>query len=157
MNKNPTAYILVGIPASGKTTWALNQNWIKDCVYISTDKLVEKYAKEQEKTYSDVFESFMPTAVELMTKEVILAREQQKDIIWDQTSTTILSRKRKFNMLPNYYHIAIVFKTPKKEELENRLNSRHGKHIPYKIIEQMIQNFEQPMIEEGYREIWYAV
>jgi predicted kinase len=150
------AYILVGVPGSGKSTWAKSQSWLKDCAYISTDDFVEEYAAEQGKTYSEVFNDFMPTAVDLMSKQVLLAREKNKDIIWDQTSTTIAARKKKFRMLPDYYHIAVVFKTPVKEELTRRLNSRSGKIIPLDVIQSMIDNYEPPTEEEGYKEIWYA-
>jgi predicted kinase len=152
----PKAYILVGVPGSGKSTWTVNQEWAKDCAYISTDTIVEEYAAERGKTYSEVFEDFMPTAVDLMSDRVILARVQKKDIIWDQTSTTVNSRKKKFRMLPDYYHIAVVFKTPSKEELERRLASRPGKIIPWQVVYEMSDNFQLPSEKEGFKEIWYA-
>lgn len=153
----PKCYQLVGVPSSGKSTWALNQDWAMSCVYVSTDQYVEAYARSVGKTYSEVFESFMPDAVRIMTEEVIKARELGKDIIWDQTSTTVLSRKKKFNMLPDYYHIAVVFQTPSKEELERRLASRPGKIIPKDVVENMIKNFEIPTEAEGFKEIWHGV
>ena len=152
----PKAYILVGVPASGKSTWAANQEWAKDYAYISTDRIVEEYAAEQGKTYSDVFESFMPTAVDLMTDEVILARAANKNIIWDQTSTTVNSRKKKFRMLPEYYHIAVVFRTPPEQELKDRLSNRPGKIIPEYVVKNMIEKFEIPTDDEGYKEIWFV-
>jgi len=152
----PKVYVLVGVPGSGKSTWVSNQDWAKDCAYISTDSIVEQFAAEQNKTYSEVFESFMPTAVDLMVDQVLLAKLQNKDIIWDQTTTTILSRKKKFKMLPDYYHIAVVFKTPPKDELDRRLNNRPGKIIPPNVIENMISNWEDPSKKEGFKEIWYA-
>lgn len=151
-----TAYILVGVPGSGKSTWIANQDWIKECVYISTDKIVEEYANKLGKTYSEVFESFMPTAVEIMVQQVVAARKEKKDIIWDQTSTTKESRRKKFRLLPEYEHIAIVFDTPKKQELDRRLSNRPEKVIPKNVVEQMIKDFEFPTIQEGYREIWHA-
>lgn len=153
----PKCYQLVGVPGSGKSTWVQNQDWLKDCVYISTDKIVEEYAAATKSTYSEVFESFMPTAVDLMCDEVALARVQNKNIIWDQTSTTINSRRKKFRMLPDYYHIAVIFKTPGAEELERRLASRPGKIIPKDVVESMIKNFEMPTEAEGFKEIWYGV
>lgn len=147
-------YQLVGIPGSGKSTWVANQNWAGECVYVSTDGYVEKFARRMGKTYSEVFDLVMPRAVRLMTRAVVRARELDKDIIWDQTSTSVLSRKRKFNMLPNYYHIAVIFPTPEKEELARRLASRPGKHIPKKVIKSMIHNFEMPSEDEGFAEIW---
>lgn len=154
--KIPKAYILVGIPGSGKTTWYNNQEWNKDCEYISTDKFVEEYALKEHKTYSEVFQEYMPTAVNLMAEQVVTARENNKDIIWDQTSTTISSRIKKFRMLPNYYHIAIVFKIPENNILKYRLNSRPGKIIPNNVIDDMINNWQEPTEQEGYKEIWYV-
>ena len=98
----------------------------------------------------------MPKAVELMAAEVILARTEGRDIIWDQTSTTTESRKKKFRMLPDYEHIAIVFKTPEHDELVRRLNSRPGKVIPWDVMETMINNWEEPYLDEGFNQIWYG-
>ena len=149
----PKCYQLVGVPCSGKSTWIKNQDWAKDCVVVSTDEFVEDYAKECGKTYSEVFVEYMPTAVNLMADKVIRAREQGKDIIWDQTSTTAISRRRKFNMLPNYEHIAVVFKTPEHKELMRRLFSRPGKEIPDHVIASMIASWEDPSLDEGFVEI----
>jgi predicted kinase len=149
-------YQLVGVPGSGKSTWAEFQDWALTCARVSTDKWVEIYAKEVGRTYSEVFDAFMPTAVDLMAKEVAAAREMKRDIIWDQTSTTVKSRARKFNMLPNYEHIAVVFKTPDEEELSRRLASRPGKNIPAHVMRSMIDNFEMPTEEEGFKEIWFV-
>jgi predicted kinase len=149
-------YQLVGVPASGKSTWIDSQDWALTCARVSTDKWVEIYAKEVGKTYSEVFADFMPTAVDLMAKEVVVAREMGRDIIWDQTSTSVKARARKFNMLPDYEHIAVVFKTPEKEELDRRLASRPGKNIPAHVMRSMIEHFEMPTEEEGFKEIWHA-
>jgi predicted kinase len=151
-------YQLVGVPGSGKSTWVESQDWALTCAKVSTDKWVEIYAKEVGLTYSKVFADFMPTAVDLMAKEVIAARDIDRDIIWDQTSTTIASRAKKFRMLPDYDHIAVVFRTPEHTELMRRLVSRwdSGKIIPEHVIAGMIANWEEPTEEEGFKEIWYA-
>ena len=152
----PRLYVLVGVPASGKSTWISNQEWADNCAIISTDYHVEKYALSEGKTYSEVFNDFMPTAVKLMADDVVKARTEGKDIIWDQTSTTVLSRKKKFNMLPNYTHIAVIFRTPPVEELMKRLESRPGKTVPWKVVSGMIDNFEEPTEIEGFKEIWFV-
>lgn len=152
----PKCYQLVGVPGSGKSTWIKEQDWTVTCANISTDKWVEIYAKEVGLTYSEVFEAFMPTAVELMAKEVVAARELGRDIIWDQTSTTVKSRAKKFHMLPDYEHIAVVFKTPDAAELARRLSTRPGKNIPDSVMKSMIYSFEMPTEEEGFTQIWYA-
>ena len=152
----PKLYVLIGVPGSGKSTWVKSQDWDSDCAYISTDIHVESYANSVGKTYSEVFDEYMSTAVELMVQDVISARTAGKDIIWDQTSTSIKSRKRKFNMLPDYHAIAVVFRTPEKEELARRLASRPGKEIPDYVMRSMISSWDEPTEDEGFAEIWYT-
>jgi predicted kinase len=152
----PKCYQLVGVPGSGKSTWVSTQDWALGLTVVSTDNFVEDYAKAQGKTYSEVFDEYMPTAVDLMSKVVTHAREHGHDIVWDQTSTTVKSRTRKFRMLRDYEHIAVVFKTPDADELAKRLASRPGKNIPDHVMRSMIEGFEMPTEEEGFKEIWYV-
>ena len=152
----PKLYMLVGVPCSGKSWWHCDQEWLQEAAYISTDRYVEEYAKNMDKTYSEVFKEVMPKCVEYMAGDVVHAREAGQDIVWDQTSTTIASRARKFAMLPEYYTIAVVFRTPPRDELDVRLSGRPGKHIPKNVIDDMISNWEEPALEEGFQEIWYT-
>ena len=150
--------MLVGVPGSGKSSWHCDQEWLQDAAYISTDRYVEEYAKNMGKTYSEVFKEVMPKCVEYMAGDVVHAREAGQDIVWDQTSTTIASRAKKFKMLPDYYAIAVVIRTPPRNELDSRLQNRYdtGKIIPKDVIDYMIANWEEPTKEEGFEEIWYT-
>ena len=151
----PKVYVLVGVPGAGKSTWVANQDWAKDCVYVSSDRHVDEYAASVGKTYNEVFKDYASTAVRMMLDDVVAAREAGKDIIWDQTSVNVKSRKKKFSMLPDYEHIAVVFATPDPEEHARRLD-RPGKHIPKEVLDSMIKNFEMPNEEEGFKEVWRA-
>lgn len=152
----PTAYILIGIPASGKSTWVKNQKWLGDSVIASTDSYVEAFARSVNRSYTKVFNEIMPKAVEQMANDVVEAREAGKDIIWDQTSTTVSTRAKKIKMLDGYTKIAIVFKIPPMDVLKKRLASRPGKDVPWEIVSNMIDNFEHPSLEEGFDQIWHA-
>jgi predicted kinase len=153
MNK---CYQLIGVPGSGKSTWIKNQTWALGMPVVSTDFFVEAEAHRQGKTYTEVFESYMPTAVNLMVNQVLVCQANKLDFIWDQTSTTVASRKRKFNTLlaSQYEHIAVVFKVPEPNELTRRLMSRPGKEVPADVMENMIRNFELPSMDEGFKQIW---
>jgi gluconate kinase len=59
-------------------------------------------------------------------------------------------------MLRDYEHIAVVFKTPERDELDARLASRPGKNIPQEVVSSMISTFELPTKEEGYKEVWHV-
>lgn len=152
----PKCYQLIGVPGAGKSTWVKSQEWARDLPVVSTDNFVEKYAQEQGKTYNEVFKEYMPIAVRLMANQAAICQANNKDVIWDQTSTTVTSRKKKFNTLPGYEHIAVVFRTPAKEELARRLADRPGKNIPDHVMRSMIDNFEMPTEDEGFKEIWYV-
>ena len=152
----PKCYQLIGVPGAGKSTWIKNQDWAKDMPVISTDNFVEAYAKEQGMTYNEVFKDYMPIAVKLMVNQALICQANNLDVIWDQTSTTWASRKRKFNTLPKYEHIAVVFRTPDFEELDRRLKSRPGKNIPDHVMRSMIDGFVMPTEDEGFTEIWYV-
>lgn len=150
----PKCYQLIGVPGSGKSTWIKSQVWALGLTVVSTDTFVEDYARAQGKTYTEVFKEYMPTAVDLMAEQVVFARKHGHTVIWDQTSTTLASRTRKFNMLPDYWHIAVVFPTPAIAVLKERLAGRPGKDIPWDVVQGMIDNFEMPTEAEGFKDIW---
>jgi len=152
----PKCYQLIGVPGSGKSTWIRNQIWALGLTVVSTDPFVEAYARAQGKTYTEVFEDYMPTAIDLMVQQVVFAQQHGHTVIWDQTSVTVASRRKKFRLLPDYQHIAVVFKTPEPEELSRRLASRPGKIIPEEIVKDMIDRFEMPTLAEGFQEIWHV-
>jgi predicted kinase len=153
MNK---CYQLIGVPGSGKSTWIKNQIWALGMPVVGTDMYVEIEAHRQGKTYSEVFDEYMPIAVRLMVNHALTCQANNLDFIWDQTSTTVASRKKKFNtLLPSQYeHIAVVFKVPGPQELVRRLANRPGKNIPADVMEKMITGFEPPSLDEGFKEIW---
>lgn len=152
----PKCYQLIGVPGAGKSTWIKNQVWALGLTIVSTDVFVEDYARAQGKTYNEVFKDYMPEAVKLMAEQVVFARRHDHTVIWDQTSTTVKSRKKKFNMLPDYEHVAVVFRTPDRDELDVRLSGRPGKHIPKAVVDSMIAGFEMPTEDEGFKEIWFT-
>ena len=153
MNK---CYQLIGVPGAGKSTWIKNQTWALGMPIVGTDMYVEMEAHRQGKTYSEVFDEYMPIAVRLMVNHALTCQSNRLDFICDQTSTTVKSRARKFNtLLPSQYeHIAVVFKVPEPDELVRRLASRPGKNIPADVMENMIKDFEPPSLDEGFKEIW---
>jgi predicted kinase len=147
---------MIGVPGSGKSTWIRNQIWALGLTVVSTDAFVEAYAAQQGQTYNQVFGDYMPRAVDLMVQQVVFAREHGHSVIWGQTSTTVASRRKKFHMLPDYEHVAVVFGTPEPVELARRLAGRPGKSIPDHVMLSMLQNWKEPTLEEGFQEIWHV-
>ena len=151
------AYILIGVPASGKSTWVSQQSFDrKKTVIASTDDHIETYARDKKMSYNEAFHEYIDEATNKMIDSVIDAIDQKFDIIWDQTSITKKSRSKKLKMIPkDYEKIAVVFSIPKEDELKKRLTSRPGKVIPNRVMSQMIDHFEEPTKEEGFDRIIY--
>ena len=152
----PKVYMLIGVPGSGKSTWVANQEWAKDIPVVSSDKFIDEHAAKEGKTYNDVFADYVKIATRLMDNQVLICKANNTDIIWDQTNTSAKSRKAKLDKLDGYKKIAVYFPTPEKEELDNRLAQRVGKHIPSSVMSSMIANLEVPTEEEGFNEIWFT-
>ena len=155
-NSVPVLYVLIGLPAAGKSTWVTQQDWASTCDLISTDLYVDRFAARTGHSYNQVFEAVMPRAIRLMMRAVRRAQARGQDIIWDQTNLTRASRARKFRILPEYRAVAVVFAAPEPEEHARRLASRPGKRIPDAVLADMIQSYEPPDEGEGFEEIWYA-
>jgi predicted kinase len=149
-----TLYVLVGVPGSGKTTWIGHQkfDWDKT-VIVSTDRYVEQYARSVGKTYNEVFKDYMPTAIEMMAATARQAFKDDKDVVWDQTSTTVKTRARKLRMAPEHYtKIAVAFDIPK-PEVHAKFLDRPGKSIPDEVMHDMINKFAYPTVDEGFDRI----
>lgn len=148
----PTLYMLVGVPASGKTTWTKNNRG--SALVASSDDYIEQQAEKRNTTYSDVFDEYIKAA---NTHAIATARKafsEKVDLIWDQTNLTKNGRRNKLKMVPkDYKKVAIFFPTPHMDVLKKRLAGRPGKSIPDYVINSMIKTIEKPSTEEGFDEV----
>ena len=109
----PEILVLIGLPGVGKSTF-INKNY-NNHVIISSDNIIEKYAKEEGKTYSDVFHNYIGRATSEMKEDFQRAIENNENIIWDQTNLTKKKRRGILNQIPSHYKkIAVVFDVPDK-------------------------------------------
>lgn len=150
--------MLVGIPGSGKSYFIQhelkNLYTDREFVIISTDNIIDRKAAEQNKTYSEIWQNEIKAATIEMNNSFKNAIADGKDIVFDQTNTTIKSRRSKLLQVSNdYYKVAIVLLTPSPTELDRRLKNRPGKTIPPFVIESMISQLELPTEIEGFDKI----
>jgi predicted kinase len=143
--------LLVGLPRSGKTTWVeLNNEFNfngKKQVIISADKL--RYLIYNQRFWSDG-EPMMWAVRKIMLKSLI---EQGVDIIVDETNTTKKARQEIIKLATKYgYHIkALVFDIDAEVCRQRAIESNQEDLIP--IIDRMVNQYEEPDIEEGFNEI----
>ena len=152
----PTIYMLIGVPASGKSTWVEKHK--DDALIVSTDDLIEAYAADNSKTYNEVFKEQIKIATKIAMEHAQAAFASDQDVIWDQTNLSKKSRKSKLAMVPEHYcKKAVFFATPPEEEWQRRLNSRPGKSIPAHILDSMVEMLEMPELDEGWHIIEYLL
>ena len=150
----PNFYMLIGVPASGKSTW--REQHTGNALVISTDDLIEQWATAHGVTYNEAFKDNIKTATQIVNGLAREAFAAGQDVIWDQTNITKKSRKSKLALVPPHYRkTAVFFATPPEEEWQRRLNSRQGKSIPEHVLDGMVEMLETPDVDEGWDVIEY--
>jgi predicted kinase len=154
--------ILIGPPASGKSTWrekflaSTTEEW----VVASTDDLVEAWAAERGMTYNEAhgkapWGSFN-TTFKYAVRNALTA---EKNVLIDRTSMSPKNRKDYFKNLPEGYDVeAVVFVVPQ-PELERRMKARFeatGKSVPHVALLSMQKRYQAPTAEEGFTKITYV-
>lgn len=169
--KNRMLVMMVGLPGSGKSTLAANfiavgalaplPEEYQQFEYVSTDHYIDEAAKLHCKTYNDVFKDEIKSATKAMNDSVKQIVSEKKNLVWDQTNLTIITRKKKldfFNNIPNselYHKIAMFVDTDSRTCLE-RIENRPGKNIPENIMISMIHSIQTPTVTEGFDEIVFV-
>jgi predicted kinase len=151
-------YILVGMPASGKSTWIRDNESIgnlpgNEPYYVaSTDNIIDFIVRQHGMTYDQGFKNLIAFAESVMWDDLQSAAEQGIKIYIDRTNLTVKSRKKFIDFLKPYGYTfeAIVFNTPDETEWRRRLDSRQGKTIPEYVLESMRNSYEVPTLSEGF-------
>lgn len=157
MGNKPSFIMLVGMPASGKSTFIKQViepffgDKSFDFVVISSDNLIEEYAESVGKTYDEVFAEYASTANKMMMENARKAFRKNRDVIWDQTNLTVTSRAKKLRMVPrDYQKLAVYFQIHSLDVWKDRLAGRPGKTIPENVIESMSKSLVTPTEKEGF-------
>lgn len=155
-NTAPFVYVLVGLPAAGKSTWRelerqhLANNGRRVTV-ISSDDIIEARAKREGISYDEAFVKMDHRAITSdLQRRFTQATRNGDIIIVDRTNLTPKARREFLNDLPAAYNkIAVVFDEDK-ATLAARRAARQGKNIPADIIERMTRTFALPTVTEGF-------
>lgn len=148
-----TVYMFVGVPGSGKSTFF--EKRLFDCAYISSDDVIDNIAMEYGMTYDEIFKDAIGLAQKIAERTLRNALECEQYIVWDQTNLTVAGRSKKLVMIPNDWKVvAIWFPVPEPAEWKRRLASRPGKTIPPHVLENMVNTFVVPTVDEGFDEVY---
>lgn len=163
MTNKPTVTILVGLPASGKSTaraQAVANGEAAESFQYSTDDWVDAKAEELGVNYDDIWSDYIKEATTAMNEQVVAAIKQQENVLWDQTNMTRKKRRKILNRFPDNYQktclcILPPFTGEQEDEWRRRLAARPGKQIPEFVLENMRDSFQLPSTNEGFSHVFY--
>lgn len=155
MEQKKRLWIMVGIPASGKSTFiATHDNFFNERkAVISRDNIRFSMIKEKDSYFSrekEVFNEFI--------RQIKISLEENFDTIVDATHINAGSRSKLLraldNSLKNIEINAIVIRTPLDIALERNSKREGLSLVPESAIRDMYSHFTIPTIDEGFDNIW---
>nr|XP_043610688.1 heterogeneous nuclear ribonucleoprotein U-like protein 1 isoform X2 [Erigeron canadensis] len=161
--------MMVGLPASGKTTWA--ERWVSDhpekrYILLGTDLALDQMKVPgliRKQNYGERFDHLMKRATSIFNTLLTRASKTPRNFIIDQTNVYKSARKRKLKPFANYQKIAVVA-FPKPEDLKARSEKRFRemrKEVPAEAVNEMLANFvlpkskDMPRTDEYFDQVVY--
>lgn len=140
-------YMMIGLPASGKSTIAKEISESEGAIIVSTDKIREEFFGDinNQNHNEEVFEKAESSI------KFYIANEQ--DVIFDATNISYKKRRAFLDKLKNYRvkKIAVLVATPYEECVKR--NAARDRKVPEEVITRMYHNFYIPQYYEGFDEI----
>lgn len=158
----PVCKVMVGLPASGKSTRVRDIGIMDPDVFVySTDNYIEQCAKLNSMTYDQAFSEFIEPATKQMNSMLDIAIRSRQDIVWDQTNLSVKKRRSIIQRMQKAGYAVDCECFVKPETVEDiaewnrRLNGRPGKTIPEHIVKNMMNTYVVPSVEEGFECVNY--
>ena len=144
---NNTLYIAVGLPGSGKSTYAKNFIKDKEIEYLSSDELRAVYGKSEED------QTVTPLVFGHIKRKVDEFLKDGKNVMVDATSVNRRERSDYINSAKKYGAkvVAIVFKMDRQGLIDRnkKRGEQGGRVVPDWVIDKMLAKFEEPSYSEG--------
>ena len=144
---NNTLYITVGLPGSGKSTYAKEFIKGKEIEYLSSDSLRAVYGKSEED------QTVTPLVFGHIKRKVDEFLKDGKNVLVDATSVNRRERSDYINSAKKYGAkvVAIVFKMDRQGLIDRnkKRGEQGGRVVPDWVIDKMLAKFEEPSYSEG--------
>ena len=143
----PKLIVLVGIPGSGKTTYA--KNYIKqntNTIHLSSDSIrAELYGEES--IQGDPAEVFS-----LMQKRAVEALHNGQNVLYDATNITRKDRSAIIGLCPKFAEIeCYIIWAPIETCIER--DAARDRTVGKEVIDRMLKRFQAPYYDEGIDKI----
>ena len=138
--------MMIGLPSSGKSTYAKKNLMNDNTLYLSSDALrVEMYGFEDQMHNGEVFNE--------LHNRLKKALKEGKDVIYDATNANRKKRMEFIKDIRGEYEVeAIMACCPIATILERNI-TRVERHLPFDKLEHLIKFFEVPLEYEGFSKI----
>jgi len=151
---NNTIYIAVGLPGSGKSTYAKNFIKDKNIEYLSSDELRAVYGKDEtDQSVTSIVFGHIKRKVDEFLKD-------GKNVLVDATSVNRRERSDYINTAKKYGAkvIALVFKMDRQGLIDRnkKRGEQGGRVVPDFVIDKMLAKYEEPSTSEGIDEVIYV-
>jgi predicted kinase len=151
---NNTIYIAVGLPGSGKSTYAKNFIKDKDIEYLSSDELRAVYGKDEtDQSVTSIVFGHIKRKVDEYLKN-------GKNVLVDATSVNRKERSDYINTAKKYGAkvVALVFKMDRDGLIarNQKRGEQGGRVVPDWVIDKMLAKYEEPSTSEGIDEVIYV-
>ena len=142
-----TLYITVGLPGSGKSTYAKEFVKGKDIEYLSSDELRAVYGKgEDDQTVTPIVFGHIKRKVDEFLKD-------GKNVLVDATSVNRKERSDYINTAKKYGAkvVALIFKMDRQGLIDRnkKRGEQGGRVVPDWVIDKMLAKYEEPSFAEG--------
>lgn len=150
--------LLVGLPAAGKSTWLVKNK----AMYIaSSDDIITTMGREYGMSYTEAWPLLNKFAEKAFLYKVKAYAKYKLDFYIDRTNLTKKARAKIINIIKEegeglYWIDAMVFPLPKEYEWQRRLDVRQDKFIPKEVLDNMLNIFDFPTEDEGFKRIIVA-
>ena len=134
--------ILVGPPASGKSTWGKKFAQENNVTYVSTDSIRSEIGA------GEGDQSVSRAAFVIARSRVSAALGADKSAMIDATSVSRKARKDWINLGRGHgaFIIAVTFEVPREELL--RRDAQRERHVGPEVIDRFIHKYERPTEQE---------
>lgn len=151
---NNTLYITVGLPGSGKSTYAKDFIKDKEVEYLSSDELRAVYGKgEDDQTVTPIVFGHIKRKVDEFLKD-------GKNVLVDATSVNRRERSDYINSAKKHGAkvVALVFKMDRNGLIarNKKRGEEGGRVVPDWVIDKMLNKYEEPDFNEGIDVIIYV-
>ena len=146
---SPRLYVMVGLPGSGKTTYA--RKYLAHALRVSLDDLRLMLTG---RTFERQHEPAVAVVGEAVLRAVLAnARAWRVDVVFDATNVTRAWRRRTLQLAADYdvMPVAIYLDCPLEVALARNRQRRHP--VPDEVVERFHAQLEPPDKGEGFAEV----